>query len=147
MENKIQDIQVKEVKEPKNIKVYEVSFLQNGKRIKKEVAKSKDVVKILLYHEEKDAFVLVKQFRPIVYINHPQYAFRYELCGGREDKEGLSSEEVAKEEVLEECGYKIDKLEKITTLTTSGRMTLYFGIVNESMRVSQGGGVDYEMID
>jgi len=74
-------------------------------------------------------------------------AFRYELCGGREDKEGLSSEEIAKEEVLEECGYKIDKLEKITTLVTGGKMTLYFGVVNESMRVNEGGGIDYEMID
>ena len=98
MESKIADIEAKRVKEPKNIKIYELSFLQDGKRIKKEVVKSMDVVKILLYHEEKDAFVLVKQFRPLVYINHPNLAFRYELCGGREDKEGLTSEEVAKEE-------------------------------------------------
>ncbi len=147
MESKIADIEAKRVKEPKNIKIYELSFLQDGKRIKKEVVKSMDVVKILLYHEEKDAFVLVKQFRPLVYINHPNLAFRYELCGGREDKEGLTSEEVAKEEVLEECGYEVNKLQKITTFVTGGKMTLYYAVVNESMRVNSGGGVDYEMID
>ncbi len=147
MEDRVQVLEVKEIKEPKEIKVYEVTFLQEGKKRTKEVVKSRNVVKILLYHEERDAFVLVRQFRPIVYINYPKYAFRYELCGGREDKEGLTSEEVAKEEVLEECGYKIDKLEKITTLVTGGKMTLYFGVVNESMRVTDGGGVDYEMID
>ncbi len=147
MENRIKILDVKKIQKPKTIEIYEVTFIQKDKKIVKEVAKSKNVVKILLYHEEKNAFVLVKQFRPLVYINQPKMAFRYELCGGREDKEGLSSEEIAKEEVLEECGYKIDKLEKITTLVTGGKMTLYFGVVNESMRVNEGGGIDYEMID
>ena len=114
MKDKISNIEVKKVENPKNHEVFEVSYTQSGKRYTKEVKKTLDVVKVLLYHKEKDAFVLVKQFRALVYINHPDLAIRYELCGGREDKEGLSSEEIAKEEVLEECGYRVDKLETVS---------------------------------
>ncbi len=147
MKDKITDIEVTKLKEPKNHDIYEVSYTQSGKRYKKEVKKSLDVVKILLYHKEREAFILVKQFRALVYINHPELAIRYELCGGREDKEGLSSEEIAKEEVLEECGYRVEHLEKITTLTTGGTMTLFFGEVDESMRVHSGGGLEEENIE
>ncbi len=147
MEERIKVLDIKRVKEPKDIKIFEISFLQDGKLKRKEIYKAKNVVKILIYHKEKDAFVLVKQFRPLVYINYPDFAIRYELCGGREDKEGLTSEEVAKEEVLEETGYKVKNLQKITTLMTGAKMTLYYTEVDESMRVTEGGGVDYEMID
>ena len=147
MKDKITDIKVVKVKEPKNHDIYEVSYTQSGKRYTKEVKKSLDVVKVLLYHRERDAFVLVKQFRALTYINHPELAIRYELCGGREDKEGLSSEEIAKEEVFEETGYRVDSLEKITTLTTGGKMTLFFAEIDESMKVNSGGGLEEENIE
>ncbi len=147
MKDKVTDIKVVKVDEPREHDIYEVSYTQSGKRYKKEVKKSLDVVKVLLYHKEMDAFVLVKQFRALVYINHPDRAIRYELCGGREDKEGLSSKEIAKEEVLEETGYKVEQLEKITTLTTTGKMSLFYGEVDESMRVNSGGGLEEENIE
>ena len=147
MKDKITDIVVTKVEEPRSHEIYEVSYTQSGNRYTKEVKKSLDVVKVLLYHTQKDAFVLVKQFRALTYINHPELAIRYELCGGREDKEGLSSEEIAKEEVLEETGYKVDKLEKITTLTTGGKMTLFYAEVDDSMIVNSGGGLEDENIE
>ena len=147
MKDKITDVKIVKVAKPKSHDIYEVSYTQSGKRYTKEVKKSLDVVKILLYHREKNAFVLVKQFRPLVYINHPDLAIRYELCGGREDKEGLSSYEVAKEEVLEETGYKVDKLEKITSLVTGGKMTIFYAEVDESMRANSGGGLEDENIE
>ena len=147
MKDKISNIEVKRVENPKNHEIFEVSYTQSGKRYTKEVKKTLDVVKVLLYHKEKDAFILVKQFRALVYINHPELAIRYELCGGREDKEGLSSEEIAKEEVLEETGYKVEKLEKITTLTTGGKMTLFYAEIDESMKVDSGGGLEEENIE
>ncbi len=147
MKDRITDIVVTKVQEPRNHDIYEVSYTQSGNRYIKEVGKSRDVVKILLYHREKDVFILVKQFRALVYINHPELAVRYELCGGREDKEGLSSEEIAKEEVLEECGYEVENLEKITTLTTGGKMTLFYAEVNENMKVDSGGGLEEENIE
>jgi len=142
----VEILDVKEVKEPKQIKVFKVSFKEDGKVKKKEVTKNLDVVKILIYHKEKDAFVLVKQFRPLVYINHPESAVRYELCGGRMDK-NISIEDTAKEEVLEETGYKVQNLQKITTLTTSGKMHLFYTQVSDHDRKTSGGGVEYENID
>ncbi len=147
MKDKITDIVVTKVEEPRKFDIYEVSYTQSGNRYTKEVKKSLDVVKVLLYHTQKDAFVLVKQFRALTYINHPELAIRYELCGGREDKDGLSSEEIAKEEVLEECGYKVDRLEKITTLVTGGKMTLFYAKVDDSMIVNSGGGLEDENIE
>jgi len=147
MHSNITDIKVKEVDTPKDRKFYEVSYIEDGKKKSRIVSKSLDVVKILIYHTDKKAFVLTKQFRPLVYINHPQLAYRYELCGGREDKPNLSSKEVAMEEVLEECGYKVEDLEHITTFTTASKVNLYYTEVDESMRVSQGGGVDDENIE
>ena len=125
---------------------YKVRYLQDEKEESKVVAKAKDTVKILIYHKEKDAFVLTKQFRPFLYVNHPDKAFRIELCGGRVDKD-LSLEQIAIEEVFEETGYKVDKLQKITTFYTTSKMTLYYVEVDESMRANSGGGVDYEMIE
>ena len=52
MENRIKILDVKKVQKPKTIEIYEVTFMQKDKKIVKEVAKSKNVVKILLYHEE-----------------------------------------------------------------------------------------------
>lgn len=41
----------------------------------------------------------------------------YELCAGLVDKPGLSLEEIARQEVLEECGYDVpaSKLKRITS--------------------------------
>ncbi len=147
MKHNIENIEVKQLTNPKDFKLYEVSYTQQDTRYHKKVTKALNVVKILIYHREKDAFILVKQFRALVYINLPDRAIRYELCGGREDKKGLSSEEIAKEEVLEETGYKVDKLEKITTLVTNGTMTLFYAEVDESMRVNDGGGLEDESIE
>ena len=42
---------------------------------------------ILIYHEEKDAFLVVKQFRPPVYLNDTSKVCTYELCAGIVDKD------------------------------------------------------------
>ncbi len=147
MKEKIKNITITKLEKPKNIETYEVSYTQGAQRYHREVTKALNVVKVLIYHKSKDAFILVKQFRPLVYINLPEMAIRYELCGGREDKKGLSSEEIAKEEVLEETGYKVDRLEKITQFVTTAKMTLYYAEVDESNRVNSGGGVENEHIE
>ncbi len=145
MDSKIKILEIKPTL-PKSNNFYEITYTQNEKEEVKVVQKVLDIVKILIYHKEKDAFVLTKQFRPLLYINHPTMAFRVELCGGRVDKD-LPLEQIAIEEVLEETGYKVKKLQKITTLYTLSKMTLYYCEVDESMRVNSGGGLDYEMID
>ncbi|NPA27729.1 MAG: NUDIX domain-containing protein [Epsilonproteobacteria bacterium] len=131
---------------PQQIAVYELTFKEKGRLKRKEVTKSLEVVKILIYHKKRDAFVLIRQFRPLVYINSPLNAIRYELCGGRVDKP-LSIEEIAKEEVLEEVGYRVERLKKVTTLVTGNRMHLFYCEVEEKDRVDRGGGVGEEEIE
>ena len=46
----------------------------------------------------------------------------YELCAGLVDKPNLSLEEIARQEVLEECGYDVpaSKLKRITSYRSAG---------------------------
>lgn len=46
----------------------------------------------------------------------------YELCAGLVDKPDLSLEEIARQEVLEECGYDVpaSKLKRITSYRSEG---------------------------
>ena len=107
---------------------------------------------ILIYHKGKEAFILVKQFRPAVYLNNDD-GMTVELCAGIVDKE-LSLAQIAQEEIEEECGYSVplENLERITAFHTSvgfagSKQTLYFVQVDERMKVSEGGGVDHEQIE
>ena len=139
-------IDIKEKKEPTKTTVYELTYKENNKIKVKEAHKSLEVVKILVYHKEKDAFILTQQFRPLVYVNNPKNAIRYELCGGRADKD-ISIEDIAKEELIEELGYRVDSLQKITTLTTSNLMHLFYVEVDDSNKINDGGGIDDENIN
>lgn len=128
------------------------TYEQNGIKKSWEIVQAHDSVAILIYHREKDAFVLVEQFRPAVYLNNNN-GLTIELCAGIVDKD-LSLEQIAKEEIEEECGYDValDSIEKITSFHTSvgfagSKQMLYYTEVDESMKVSEGGGVDHEMIE
>jgi UDP-sugar diphosphatase len=106
----------------------------------------------LIYHREHEAFVLVRQFRPAVYLNNND-GMTVELCAGLVDKD-KSLAQIAREEILEECGYDVplDAIERITAFHTSvgfagSRQTLYYAEVDASMHVSQGGGIDQEQIE
>ena len=127
-------------------------YEQNGIQKSWEIVEAHDSVAILIYHREKDAFVLVEQFRPAVYLNNGD-GVTIELCAGIVDKD-LSLVQIAQEEIEEECGFDVplETIEKITSFHTSvgfagSKQMLYYTEVNESMKVSEGGGVDAEMID
>jgi len=128
------------------------TYEQNGIKKSWEIVQAHDSVAILIYHREKDAFVLVEQFRPAVYLNNDN-GLTIELCAGIVDK-NLSLEQIAKEEIEEECGYDValENIEKITSFHTSvgfagSKQMLYYAEVDERMKVSEGGGVDHEMIE
>ena len=134
------------------VKPKRMTYFQNGVSKIWDMVEVHDSVAILLYHEEKDTFVVVKQFRPPVYLKQGD-GYTYELCAGIVDKD-KSLVEIAHEEILEECGYHVplEKIEKITSFYTAvgfagSVQTLYFAQVNETMRVSEGGGVDVEVIE
>jgi len=138
---------------PSFIKPQQVLYTQDGKQKRWEIVQTHDSVAILLYHEEKEAFILVKQFRPAVYLKNKE-GYTYELCAGLIDKEEKSIAQIAKEEILEECGYDVpvENLVRITSFFTAvgfagGEQTLFFANVNESMHTQSGGGIDDEMIE
>lgn len=134
------------------VKPKKVKYFQEGIEKTWEMVDVHDSVAIVLYHEEHDAFIVVKQFRPPVYLKNND-GYTYELCAGIVDK-SKSLEEIAHEEILEECGYHvaIEKIERITSFFTAvgfagSVQTLFYAKVNESMRVSNGGGIDTESIE
>jgi len=134
------------------IKPYRLTFEKDGKRRDWEVIETFDSVAVLIYHTEKDSFVLVKQFRPAVYLKNDD-GYTVELCAGLVDKD-KSLIQITKEEILEECGYDVplECIEKITSFYTAvgfagGQQTLFFAEINDEMKVDEGGGIDEEEIE
>ena len=152
MINIIKDFKQKPLIDAKFISTHLVSYEQNGVEKDWEVVEAHDSVAILVYHKHKSSFVLVKQFRPAVYLKNAD-GLTVELCAGIVDKD-LSLVQIAKEEVEEECGYSvsIENIEKISSFYTSvgfagSKQTLYYAEVDDDIKVSDGGGIDNEQIE
>jgi len=152
MKTTIEDFELKPLENAEYIATSRACYVQDGVAKDWEIVKAFDSVAILIYHRQKDAFVLVKQFRPAVYA-HNGCGITYELCAGLVDKQ-KSLKQIAKEEIEEECGYEVglDAIEKITSYYSAvgfagAKQTLYYAEVEESMRVSEGGGIDKEKIE
>ena len=148
----ITDISLEPLKEAKFVKTTMMHYTQGGVRKSWEIADVHDSVSILIYHKNKEAFILVKQMRPAVYLKNSD-GFTYELCAGICDKD-ISLAEIASEEILEECGYEVaaSKLERITAFYTAvgfagSNQTLYYVEVDESMQKHEGGGIEHEDIE
>ncbi|KLE03546.1 NUDIX domain-containing protein [Aliarcobacter butzleri] len=153
MTNIIENLEISSLEDTKFIKPLKVTFNLNGKRKTWEAVRSHDSVSILLYHTQKNAILLVKQFRVPVYLNDKSQTFTYELCAGLVDKE-KSLEEIAIEEIDEECGYEVNKkdIQKVTSFFTNvgisgAKQHLYFAKIDESMKIHDGGGVNDEQIE
>ena len=153
MTNIIENLEISALEDTKFIKPLKVTFNLNGKRKTWEAVRSHDSVSILLYHMQKNAILLVKQFRVPVYLNDKSQTFTYELCAGLVDKE-KSLEEIAIEEIDEECGYEVNKkdIQKVTSFFTNvgisgAKQHLYFAKIDESMKIHDGGGVNDEQIE
>ena len=111
---------IKPLENPKFIKPIEIFYTQNNVKRRWEAVLSHDSVAIVLWHKERDAFVFVKQLRATVLNKNKTNGYMYELCAGIVDKE-CSNAQIAKEEILEECGYDVpvQNLQKISTFYTS----------------------------
>lgn len=152
MENNIENFSLNPLVDPKFISTSLARYKQNGIQKSWEIVQAHDSVSILIYHTEQKEFILVKQFRPAVYVNNEE-GMSIELCAGIVDKE-LTLQQITQEEIEEECGYEVplENIEKITSFYTSvgfagSKQTLYYAEVDESMKVSDGGGVAGELIE
>lgn len=155
MRNDIYDIKnfrVTSCEESAYVVPQRVLYTQDGQEKFWDIVRTHDSVSVFLFHRDKDAIVLVKQFRPSVYLNN-QDGFTYELCAGIVDKD-LNLVHIAREEILEECGYDLpeSQIEKVTSFYTSvgfsgGKQSLFYAEIDDTMKVNHGGGIDQEMIE
>jgi len=153
MKNIIKNFRIDKLKNTKFVHPIKIIYEQNGKEKSWEAVRSFDSVSILLYHKEKNSFLIVKQFRAPVYLNNENHLCTYELCAGIVDKQA-SLMQIAREEINEECGYDVplECISKITSFYTnvgvSGAcQTLFYAEINNSMKVHDGGGINDEQID
>lgn len=144
---------ISELNNPKFIKPIKINYTQNNKQKEWEAVIAHDSVAILLWHKDKKSFVLVKQLRIPVLNSNKKNGMMYELCAGLVDKK-IPNIQIAQEEVLEECGYNLPlkNIQKISTFYTSvgisgTQQTLYYAECDNSMQVSNGGGLEDEEIE
>ncbi|XP_061602497.1 uridine diphosphate glucose pyrophosphatase NUDT14 [Cololabis saira] len=190
----INNIEVIPCSESNYLSPFRVNYSQNGTKKSWDFMRTHDSVSVLIFNTSSHCFILVKQFRPAVYMcewekakmQPPQAAEKseegaaeaaaataaepqaeppasegenncpwppasagvtYELCAGLVDKPDLSLEEIARQEVLEECGYDVpaSKLKRITSYrsgvgVTGAKQTMFYAEVSDDDCVSAGGG-------
>ncbi|KAH9512296.1 Nudix hydrolase 14, chloroplastic [Bulinus truncatus] len=171
--DKITNVTLSTCENSKFLKPRRIHYKQNGVDKIWDAMTVHDGVAVLLFNTSRKVFVFVRQFRPAIYINSVKTEIKdgvetvntntypgslgltIELCAGIIDK-NKSIPEIAKEEILEECGYQVplENLRKITTCrngvgTTGGLIHLYYAEITDEMKVGSGGGMasEGEMID
>ncbi|WP_426485984.1 NUDIX domain-containing protein [Flavobacterium sp. 2] len=102
---------------------------------------------ILLYNSTKKTVILTRQFRLPSFLNGNKTGMMIEVCAGLLDKD--NPETAIIRETEEETGYRISKVQKVfETYMSPGAVTeilyLFVGEYDESMKVSEGGGLDSE---
>ncbi|WP_339918578.1 NUDIX domain-containing protein [uncultured Flavobacterium sp.] len=102
---------------------------------------------ILLYNSKQKTVILTRQFRLPTYLNENKSGMMIEVCAGLLDED--NPEQCIIRETEEETGYRITKVDKVMeTYMSPGAVTeilyLFTGEYDESMKVSDGGGVAHE---
>ena len=148
-----------------------MKYTQDGKAKVWDLMKSHSSVAIVIFNKTTKKFIFVKQFRPAVFMSRAsamtgakisvgssintaevrgEVGLTIELCAGIIDKD-ISLEEIAREEVREECGYcvPVENLHKIVTFpagvgASGGTQTIYYVEVTSEEKVEEGGGVEEE---
>lgn len=158
MDTIIKDIEIKELGESKYIRPFSIHFVQDGIKRKWDCIKAHDSVSCLLYHTQRNAFLFVKQFRPSLWyyqkqngINSDELGISYEFCAGLCDK-GLDEKRTMIEEIFEETGYATNDVRYITSSFTglgfsANRQSIFYALIDESMKRGAGGGIDDEKIE
>ncbi|MBQ3674711.1 MAG: NUDIX hydrolase [Campylobacter sp.] len=158
MDTSIKNLKISNMEKSDFVKPFRLHFEMDGKPRVWDCVKVHDSVSILLFHKEKNALLLVKQFRPPVWYHQQQsgfdwneQGFTHELCAGILDK-NLSPKQTAIEEIYEETGYLVKDLEFITSFYSAlgfaaNRQYLFYGEITEDDKKGLGGGIDGEKIE
>ncbi len=114
---------------------------------KREVYNRGNGAAILLYNTKEKKVLLTRQFRLPTYLNGNQTGMMIEVCAGLLDQD--NPEQCIIRETEEETGYRISKVDKVMeTYMSPGAVTeilhLFVGKYDQSMKVSEGGGLEQE---
>lgn len=114
---------------------------------KREVYDRGNGAAILLYNTTKKTVILTRQFRLPTYLNGNETGMMIEVCAGLLDED--NPEQCIIRETEEETGYRLTEVNKVMeTYMSPGAVTeilyLFVGAYDESMKVSDGGGVEHE---
>ncbi|MFV8326788.1 GDP-mannose pyrophosphatase NudK [Flavobacterium sp. ZS1P14] len=114
---------------------------------KREVYDRGNGAAILLYNTQQKTVILTRQFRLPTYLNGNKTGMMIEVCAGLLDED--HPEQCIIRETEEETGYRLTKVDKIMeTYMSPGAVTeilyLFVGEYDQSMKVSDGGGVEHE---
>lgn len=115
----------------------EITIEKDGKFTKQEILVKDDGVGAIVYNKKTDKYIFVSQWRATLDDD------MVEIVAGAMDIEGEDAETAIKREVLEEIGYKCDKVELIEEgFASPGGITEYVKIfyIEVSEKVSNGGG-------
>lgn len=157
MDFTISNLRVVPLKESKFVKPFSILYTQDGKEKCWDCVEAHDSVSCLLYHREFDSFLFVRQFRPSVWHYQDKNQIQnkngltYELCAGIMDK-GLDAKATMIEEIMEETGYSLNDVERVTSSFTAlgfgaNCQVLFYAQIDESMKLGLGGGIDDEKIE
>jgi nudix-type nucleoside diphosphatase (YffH/AdpP family) len=114
---------------------------------KREVYDRGNGAAILLYNSASKNVILTRQFRLPTYLNGNTTGMLIETCAGLLDLD--EPEQCIIRETEEETGYRLSKVQKVMeTYMSPGVVTeilyLFVGEYNESMKVTEGGGLEEE---
>jgi len=153
-EKMITDVELNPLEHSNFIKLQQMKYKENNIEKVWHIAQAHDSVAVLVFNTDLQKYIIIKQFRPPVYLNREdKNGYTYELCAGIKDKiKPLSL--IAAEEVFEELGYLVESrnLKKLTTVHTSvgtngAAQTIYYIEVTNAQRIGKGGGIDDEQIE
>lgn len=133
------------LQDSKYLYLKKITYLESNIEKTWDIVNAHDSVAILLYDKEMEGFIFIRQLRINVFNMHKK-SIMYELCAGLIDKD-LSEQEIAIQEVEEECGYVIRDLEKINTFYSSAngsKQVLFLAYVNDRDKINVGGGNESE---
>ncbi|GHV59784.1 NUDIX domain-containing protein [Campylobacterota bacterium] len=148
----IDNVRLVPLENPRFVKPVKMLYTEDGVEKSWELVQAHDSVAALIYNRDAETFVLVKQFRPPIFL-HNSNGYTYELCAGILDKD-KSLEQTMAEEISEETGYRItaDALRKVSVFFTAvgfagSRQTLFYAEVGNADKIDSGGGIDNEQIE
>ena len=114
---------------------------------KREVYDRGNGAAILLYNTAQKTVILTRQFRLPTYLNGNETGMMIEVCAGLLDED--HPEQCIIRETEEETGYRLTTVRKVMeTYPSPGAVTeilyLFVGEYDQSMKVSEGGGLAHE---